>query len=186
VTDQQALHLDYGSHGPSLIVFGMHHASRKKRQHPMMPHFVAYTMTTLWLVMPGCSSATQKAQQSAEPAPKPLHGRLTADLAKAALLELIQAHPEAFEGNPDPRILAQLPIEPLGGGEYGFGAFRVNVPDHHYGAEIGGDAPHSIRYSGSFVERDGKWLALPPEQTHMWKLPVNPDQAPAQPTPLKP
>src|SRR4051812_30914884 len=116
----------------------------------MSPQLVILTSTTLGLIVAGCSPSTQK---MAELSPKRSRGELTAELAKAALLELIRTNPKVFIGNPDPKILAQLPIEPNGGSKYIFGVFRVDLTHRHYQAEIGQDAPEVYLHDGTFTER---------------------------------
>jgi hypothetical protein len=45
-----------------------------------------------------------------------------------------------------------------------FGAFTLDLSHHSYSAVIGGaNAPSTIFYNGSFIERVGVWTATPPK-----------------------
>ncbi len=96
---------------------------------------------------------------------------LTAHRARQAVLELIRANPDTFIGSPDPDELAKLPLEDRGQGEYAFGAFIVNLSKRWYTANIGHEAPELYSYRGSFVRRDGEWIASEPEVTRVHRLP---------------
>jgi hypothetical protein len=89
--------------------------------------------------------------------------QLTAAVAREAVLDLIRAHPNAFIGKPDPDRLAQLPLQDLGKGQYSFGAFILDLPGRSYQASVGHGAPVVHLYSGTFKEKDGKWVASYPQ-----------------------
>ena len=95
---------------------------------------------------------------------------LTADQAKRAVLELIRSRPDAFIGSPDPDKLAGLPLDDRAEGKYSLGAFVLDLPNRRYSADIGHDAPELYSYRGSFVRRNGRWIASDPEVTRFHQL----------------
>ena len=88
---------------------------------------------------------------------------LTAVQAKQAVIELVRANRKMFIGSPDPDMLAALPLEDRGSGEFAFGAFVVYPNQRLYKADIGFGAPEVYSYLGSFERKDDKWIASEPE-----------------------
>lgn len=95
----------------------------------------------------------------------------TSDQARQAVLDLIRSQPNAFIGSPDPDRLQKLPLEERADGKYAFGAFVVDLPNQRYSADIGHDAPELYSYNGSFVIRDGRWIASEPEVMRLHQPP---------------
>lgn len=122
----------------------------------------------LWVVAAGCAPSERV---DSVPGDKEEQVMLTTHQARQAILELIRSRPDAFIGSPDPDRLAKLPLDERREGEYTFGAFVVNLPNRWYAADIGHDAPELYSYRGSFVRRDGHWIASEPEVMRLHQPP---------------
>ncbi len=108
---------------------------------------------------------------AADPTVETRGRQLTAEQAKDALLRFIRANRATFIGNPDPDKLAAIPVKPGTDGYFWLGAFRLDLSNHKYSADIGFEGPEPYHYYGSFVERDGTWTAEPPSFQRFHRLP---------------
>lgn len=125
------------------------------------------TMTVLVvsLAFAGCSGSPAPQERPSAVAV----GRQEADAkrAKAAIVALVRAHPDLFEGHPDPDKLQGLPLEKSDSGTYRLGRFEIDVTKRWYSAMIGNDQT-AVIYHGQFeVSPTGQWLAGKPEVSHL-------------------
>jgi hypothetical protein len=128
--------------------------------------------------------AMERRKQADAGAPEQTQGEsLTAEQARQAVLALIRSRPKVFVGAPDPDRLAKLPLKERGDGEYSFGAFVVNLPKRWYAAHVGGDDQlrDAWSYNGSFVRRDGQWIATEPKVTELHQPPKKVTETPQPP-----
>jgi hypothetical protein len=97
------------------------------------------------------------------PAEQPV---LTAEDAKAALVDLFRTSPKTFEVQFDPDQYAAEPIEEDGAGQYKFGWFHVDVPNKKYRLNLvpkeDSFAACIVDYDGSFEFKSGRWVARKP------------------------
>jgi hypothetical protein len=114
----------------------------------------------------GCSSPPQPDQLSA-PLPDQ---NLAPESAKEALLEMMRSKPGKdlgwFDGNV-PDEMSKMPIEEEEDGWFRWtGAFRFNTSKAIYSLEIRprpGARVCTFIYKGSFLNKDGQWVAKAPE-----------------------
>jgi hypothetical protein len=128
--------------------------------------------------------AMERRQQADAGAPEQTQGEsLTAEQARQAVLALIRSRPQVFVGAPDLDRLAKLPLKERGDGEYSFGAFVVNLQKRWYAAHVGGDDERhdAWSYNGSFVRRDGQWIATEPKVTEFHQPPKKVTETPQPP-----
>jgi hypothetical protein len=115
-------------------------------------------------VLVGCSSQTAQTPSASQ------EQKLTPELAKEALLEMMRSKPGKDVGwfNGDiPEEMSKMKIETEEDGWYAWtGAFRFNPSKAIYTFVVRpqpGVRACVFEYKGSFVSNDGRWSATPPE-----------------------
>jgi hypothetical protein len=115
-------------------------------------------------VLAGCSSQTDQPPSAVQ------EEKLTPELAKEALLEMMRSKPGKdlgwSKGN-IPDEMAKMKIEEDEDGWHAWtGAFRFNTSKAIYTFVVRpkpGAQACVFEYKGSFVNKDGRWSATPPE-----------------------
>jgi hypothetical protein len=85
---------------------------------------------------------------------------LTAEEAKAALVELLRRNRTAFQRELDPADLAKEPVTASGSGNYRCGRFTLRVNEASYEAFI--QYGCIFHYKGTFDFEGGRWVASQP------------------------
>ena len=120
-------------------------------------------MRTILLVLLILLALTGCQRAASLPAPP----KLTPELARDALLDLIRREPDLFAGNPLPERLAQLPVKSRGDGTFSFSAFVIDPTRKTFSAEIGLSGPAPYFYNGDFEHCNDTWIATQPHIQHM-------------------
>lgn len=107
----------------------------------------------------GCSCATQVSESQ----PK-----LTGEVARDALLDLIRNQPDLFVGSPDPDRLAKIAIKDQRDGAYHWGLFVIDPAARTYSADLNTSGPgEAYFYNGKFELRWRQWTASRPNVQRM-------------------
>jgi hypothetical protein len=115
-------------------------------------------------VLAGCASQTEQPPSAVQ------EETLTPERAKEALLDMVRSKPGKelgwFQGD-IPHEMAKMKIEEEEDGWYAWtGAFRFNTSKAIYTFVVRpqpGARACVFEYKGSFVNKDGRWAATPPE-----------------------
>jgi hypothetical protein len=100
------------------------------------------------------------AKTSAAPRTEVARSPLTAEAAKAALVELLRRDRKAFQRELDPADLANEPVTASGSGNYRCGRFTLRVSEASYEAFI--QYGCVFHYKGTFEFNGGRWVASQP------------------------
>lgn len=105
-----------------------------------------------------CAAGCSCTPQVSESPPK-----LTAEVARDALLDLIRNKPDLFVGNPDPDRLAKIPLTDERDGTFHWGLFVIDPAARTYSADLNTSGPgEAYFYNGKFALRWRQWTANKP------------------------
>jgi len=127
----------------------------------LLPSAVLGTVLT---ILAGCLSQTEQASSVIQ------EQELTSDIAREALLEMMRSEPGEelgwFDGD-IPEAMAKMKTEELENGWFAWtGAFRFHPSKAIYTFVVRprpGVRACVFEYQGTFVSKNGRWAATPPE-----------------------